>query len=237
MRVKEHYDNHLSHFYSWMAGNFEDKMYSFQMFLKENEIFPIKSKVAIDLGAGHGIQSLALVRMGFDVTAVDFNKKLLNELKSNDKDDSVIAIQDDICKILEFRNLKPELIVCCGDTITHLDNKKAIEKLIADCKHTLIKNGKLILSFRDYSTELINEQKFIPVRSDNERILTCVLEYGKLTVTDLLHEKSEQGWSQKVSSYEKVRISVDEITELLEKNGMTITFNDKIEGLNTIIAE
>ncbi|MHA7830071.1 MAG: hypothetical protein ACX93O_03155 [Flagellimonas sp.] len=67
-----------------MIGDFKDKMYDFLKYFKVNEIFPTKSKVAIDLGAGHEIQSLALARMGFDVSTVDLNKKLLNELKSND---------------------------------------------------------------------------------------------------------------------------------------------------------
>lgn len=137
MKAKEHYKNHLAHFYSWMIGDFDHKQSDFQDFLKQNEIFPTKTKIAIDLGAGHGIQSVALTNLGFDVIAIDFNENLLNELKSNSNGQSIKTIQTDICNVKEFSELNPELIVCCGDTITHLDNKEAIETLIADCKFTL----------------------------------------------------------------------------------------------------
>ena len=76
MSVKEHYDRHLGKFYSWMAGDFEAEQSLFQKFLYENKIVPASSKKAIDLGAGHGIQSVSLAMMGFEVTAVDFSEQL-----------------------------------------------------------------------------------------------------------------------------------------------------------------
>ncbi|MCK5371084.1 MAG: hypothetical protein KAQ62_21135, partial [Cyclobacteriaceae bacterium] len=48
--VKEHYDKHLANFYSWMVGDFDQKRSDFQDFLENNNIYPTKSKVAIDLG-------------------------------------------------------------------------------------------------------------------------------------------------------------------------------------------
>ena len=83
MTVKEHYDNHLADIYSWMVGDFSQKVADFQDFLTDNKISPKAGKVAIDLGAGHGIQSIALHNIGFNVTAIDFNEQLLNELTSN----------------------------------------------------------------------------------------------------------------------------------------------------------
>ena len=135
--------------------------------------------------------------------------------------------------------MKPELIVCCGDTITHLENKADIEKLIEDCANILSEHGKLILSYRDYSTELNDQQRFIPVKSDQDRILTCILNYEpeKVKVTDLLYEKTENGWNQQVSSYRKVRITPKEIAEMIENNGMKITFNESINRMQTTIAE
>jgi len=119
-----------------------------------------------------------------------------------------------------------------------LENKADIEKLIEDCANILSKNGKLILSYRDYSTELNDQQRFIPVKSDKDRILTCILDYEseKVKVTDLLYEKTKNGWNQKVSSYRKVRITPNEIAEMIENNGMKITFNESINRMQTTIA-
>ena len=138
-----------------------------------------------------------------------------------------------------YSELKPELIICCGDTITHLENKSDIKKLIENCANILSGKGKLILSYRDYTIELNDQQRFIPVKSDRDRILTCILDYEpeKVKVTDLLHEKIGNEWKQKVSSYKKVRISPNDIDEMIENSGLKITFNEPINRMQTMIAE
>ena len=238
MTVKEHYDKHLGNIYSWMTGDFEIKQKEFRNFLQENAIIPTSGKIAIDLGAGHGIQSVALAKLGFNVIAVDFNDQLLAELKINAKDLKIEILNDDIKKVKQFAKIEPELIICCGDTLSHLDNKNNIKEFIKDISNTLTKNGKIVLSFRDYSSELTGDDRFIPVKSDETKILTCILDYDKETVrvTDLLYEKTETGWKQKVSSYLKVRILTTEIVELLETKGMRIQFNQVTNRLTTIIA-
>jgi 2-polyprenyl-3-methyl-5-hydroxy-6-metoxy-1,4-benzoquinol methylase len=238
MQVKKHYKEHLSHFYSWMVGDIELKIADFRNFLMNHHIEPKETKVAIDLGAGNGIQSIALKESGFEVTAIDFDERLLNELKSNRRAKGIETVQSDIRDIIKFRYLKPELIVCCGDTITHLDNKKQIKNLIEDSKDILTRNGQLILTFRDYSHKLNDRQRFIPVKSSSDRILTCILEYNaeKVKVTDLLYEKKEREWKQKVSSYEKVRISTSELVEFIEHAGMEISVNEPVDGMQTLVA-
>lgn len=237
MTVKEHYDNHLGHFYSWMMGDFQAKSNEFKNFLNENLIKPSSNKIAVDLGAGHGLQSIPLAEFGFQVLAVDFNQQLLDELKENAKDLKISVINDDIRKVRHFAN-KPELIICCGDTLSHLDNKAEIKTFIVDIVKSLDLNGKLILSFRDYSNKLTGIERFIPVKSDSNKILTCVLDYEDefVNVTDLLHEKTNDVWKQKVSTYKKVRLMTNEIVDDIEATGMKIIFNQLVNRLTTIIA-
>lgn len=239
MKAKEHYDKHLASFYSWMMGDCEPKSAEFQRLLDSNHIRPKHTKTAIDLGAGNGIQSIALKNAGYDVTAVDFNQQLLKELDSNPDASGIKTELADITNIGAYENLKPELIVCCGDTLTHLENKEQIEQLISDSGRILEDNGHLILTFRDYTHELNDQQRFIPVKSSDDRMLTCILEYqpDKIKVTDLLHERIDGEWIQKVSSYEKVRIHPSEICQMLEKNGMTIALNAPINRMQTVIAK
>jgi SAM-dependent methyltransferase len=237
MTVKEHYDNHLGHFYSWMMGDFQAKSNEFKNFLNENLIKPSSNKIAIDLGSGHGLQSIPLAEIGFYVFAVDFNQQLLDELKENAKNLKISVLNDNIKKVRHFAN-KPELIICCGDTLSHLDNKAEIKTFIADIVKSLDLNGKLILSFRDYSTKFTGIDRFIPVKSDDNKILTCILDYEDefVNVTDLLHERTNDVWKQKVSTYKKVRLLTNEIVGYLEANGMTINFNQCVNRLTTIIA-
>jgi len=239
MTAKEHYEKHLAGFYSWMAGDFETKEKEFRTFLQTHFIFPSTSKVAIDLGAGHGIQSSALAKSGFKVWAVDFNKQLLDELKTNCTGLDVTAIEQDMRLVTKYEDLSPELLVCWGDTLTHLENESDIERFIEYSCDILKEGGKFILSFRDYAEKRIGDARFIPVKSDEGRILTCFLEYTPthVVVTDLLHELKNGNWEQKVSCYNKFRITGDEITALLEENNMTITVQEEVNGMITIVAK
>lgn len=237
MTAKEHYDNHLGSFYSWMAGDFNEKSGEFRQFLIDNAIMPASGGTAVDLGAGHGLQSAALAQIGFNVVAIDFSQHLLDELKANTANLSVTTYHDDILNFARYVR-QPELIVCCGDTLPHLDSKSEIKNLIAEMAAALAHNGKLILSFRDYSAALAGNDRFIPVKSDDRKILTCILDYQDdfVTVTDLLHEKIENGWTQKVSTYQKVRIAADEILDYIRSAGLEVIFNQPVDRLVTIIA-
>ena len=239
MTVQKHYDHHLGNFYSWMTGDFAAGKKKFAECLSENKIVPDSTKMALDLGAGHGVQSAAMAEAGYTVTAVDFSEPLLRELDLNTMGMSVHIVRDDIRSVRRFEKQKPELIVCWGYTLTHLDNKEEVRRFISDISEILQPGGKFLLSFRDYSAELTGDKRFIPVRSDDTRILTCFLEYDHdyVRVTDLLHEKTDHGWQQKVSSYSKVRIPSSLVIEFLEESGINIIENRIIQGMITLISQ
>lgn len=236
MDTKEHYENHLANYYSWMFGDFNAKLNENQRFFQCHNIKPVSSKIAIDLGAGCGFQSIPLAKIGFKVKAIDFSKKLLNELKSKSNGLSIEAIEDDILNFDIYSNCKPELIVCMGDTITHLDSLESVQKLIKNSYKILLKSRKLILTFRDLTFELKEEQRFIPVRSDDNRIFTCFLERRStyVKVFDIIYEKENGRWIQKISSYKKLIISRDVVKDYFKDAGFKIEFNDIENGLVTI---
>jgi len=238
MTVKEHYDDHLGNFYSWMKGDFKVRQQEFQDFLRANNIISGSTKVAIDLGCGNGIQSVALAKTGFEVIAIDFNKQLLSELDVNRRHLPITIIEDDIQTVKKLGYASPELIVCWGDTLTHFESSDQVSQLIADCSSILKANGKLILSFRDYSVPLEGDRRFIPVKSDETKILTCCLDYEqeRVRVTDILNYKTEKGWIQKVSSYFKVRLLPKVVESIILQNEMSIKFNGILSRMKTIIA-
>ena len=133
MNVKNHYENHLHEYYSWIYGGLENKIFENLNFFKENNINPESSKTAIDLGAGSGFQSIPLAKLGFHVIAIDFSKKLLEELKQNSAELDIEIFENDLLDFKPYSNYKPELIVCMGDTLTHLDDLGGVKKLIENC--------------------------------------------------------------------------------------------------------
>ena len=222
--AKEHYDQHLAHFDNWMTGDFELKQQEQEEFFRANQIIPQHTGQAVDLGCGHGLQSIALAKIGFQLIAIDFNTQLLNELRNRKGDLSVEVVEDDLLNFATHAN-SPELIVCMGDTIAHLESYQQLQELLTNCMEQLVEAGKIILSYRDYSTELKGEDRFIPVKADELKILTCVLDFSDdfVSVTDLLHEKVSGNWTQKSSSYQKLRLNPEKVESYLTEAGFTST--------------
>lgn len=234
MIVKDHYNKHLGNFYSWMHGDFNDKQLEQERFFRKNNVITASTKIAFDLGAGHGLQTVSLANLGFSVKAVDFNTQLLTELKSNTAGLSVDIVEEELLTFIRNQNGEADVITCMGDTVSHLNCVDDVEALIKECERKLVADGKLILSFRDLSIELKGEDRFIPIKSDETRIATCFLEYfpEHVMVHDILHQKSNDGWKQKVSAYPKLRLNEQLVTMLLKKNGINLAH---VEVLNRMI--
>jgi protein-L-isoaspartate O-methyltransferase len=239
MNIKDHYDNHLASFYSWMSGDFTEKQMEQQAFFATNAIVPNTSKVAIDLGAGHGLQSVSLAKLGFQVHAVDFNEQLLRELKRNCGDLDIHIVEDELIRYLEHTRVTATVITCMGDTLTHLESVAQLELFIHLIHQRLSTGGKIVLSFRDLVQEMTGTQRFIPVKSDENRILTCFLEYfpEHVIVHDILHEKKDGRWQQKVSAYPKLRLNEAMVTELLVSNGFKILHSQTLNRMIYLVGQ
>lgn len=239
MDIKNHYDTHLHAYYSWISGGLKHNTAENEQFFLNNSIKPESTGIAIDLGAGSGFQSIPLAELGFSVKAVDFSCKLLEELNAGKKNLDIHTIERDILDFNTYSGYNPELIVCMGDTLTHLQNLKSVENLIRNCFKILNNNGKIILSFRAQTDELIDEKRFIPVRSEENIIFTCFLEYHPdyVKVFDIVHEKINGTWNQRISFYKKLKIPEKQIKEIVCKAGFIIDYIKNENGIITIIGK
>lgn len=239
MSVKQHYEKHLADFYGWMLGDFESGVHAQMKVFQSFNIKPSSGRsVAIDLGAGNGLHSIALARIGFQVKAIDFSKKLLTELSARKGDLPIAVHNSEILSYLRNATTKADIMVCMGDTLPHFQSHDEISELALLIFSLLKPNGKLFLSFRDYSAEAEGTKRFIPVKSDETRILTCMLEYQatQVTVHDLFHEKNGDGWHLKVSAYRKLRLSPTLVLELLRASGFTVDRVRQENGMALIAA-
>lgn len=75
--VKDHYSNVLSDIYSWMFGGFKTGIQKNEEFFKTHKIFPKKSGIAVDLGAGCGFQSIPLSRTGYSSPSGNYRKSCI----------------------------------------------------------------------------------------------------------------------------------------------------------------
>ena len=237
--VKEHYDNLLAPCYTWMCGGSKLKLDLNRTFFRDHDIRPAHSAIAVDLGAGSGFQTIPLAEAGFRVIAIDVNRELLTELTDSAGKLPIRTIQDDLLNFGKYVSEGIEIIVCMGDTLTHLKNRTEIEQLIQSVFRTLEKEGHIILNFRDMTAELIQLDRFIPVRSDSKRIFTCFLEYEKnhVKVHDLIYERSGDQWKMRKSFFRKLRISSQWVKNCLQKTGFTTVKFEIDNGMTTIIAQ
>jgi SAM-dependent methyltransferase len=210
--VIRHYESMLAEHYTWMfGGSFADKVDEQRALLKSLGADTGPQRLALDLGCGPGFQSLALVSLGFArVLAVDTSRALLAELATHSSGQPVETIEADLTQVPQFAGPgSTDLIVCMGDTLTHLASFSTVTSLFRDAFTALAPGGRLVLTFRDLSTALTGLDRFIPVRSDETRVLTCFLEYEPeaVLVHDLLYVRDDQGWTFRKSQYRKLRLS------------------------------
>ncbi|RPE09087.1 class I SAM-dependent methyltransferase [Chitinophaga lutea] len=237
MSVQSHYDNHLAAFYAWMTGNFDTKQKEQETYFTSKHIAPAGNGLALDLGAGHGLQTVSLANLGFSVFAVDFNQHLLSELNARTKGLPVRTILANLANTAQY-TMDAELIVCMGDTLTHLDSVEQVTTLIGEWYKMLSPKGKLVLSFRDLTQELVQEERFIPVRAEDDRIHSCFLEYfpGYVKVFDILLEKQQGQWIQKVSSYRKLRLGIEQVKMMLTAAGFAVQDHEVISRMHYVVA-
>ncbi len=236
--VEDHYEKVLSEVYSWMFGGFESGLQRNVDFIERHNLFPVHSRLAIDLGAGCGFQSIPLASKGFSVTAIDLDASLLDELKANSGDLSIRCIRDDLINFDAYVAGDVELVVCMTDTLLHLDSKETVDLLFSKAFSALQERGKLVITFRDLSFELTDTDRFLPVKSDENIIFTCFLEYEPETVkvNDIIYKRSDNGWDLFKSFYRKLRLSDKWVVDHLSLAGFNTIDANTENGVTTVIA-
>jgi|SRR5271170_3776196 len=236
----EHYQAFLADHYTWMSGPYADKVVHQRELLKRSGVVPAATGEAIDLGCGPGSESIALAQLGFSVTAIDANAQLLEELRQHAGNLPIRTVLHDLCDLATCSNLpvKVDAAICVGDIIPHLPSTECVTTLFQKVSRTLVPRGKFILGFRDLSVEHQGLDRFIPIRSDEDRIMTCFLEYEPETVVvhDLIYVRQGQRWDLRKSSYRKLRLSLLWVCSQLEAQGLAVVHKEQTAGVWTIVA-
>ncbi len=233
--VQQHYENLLAPIYIWMVGGVEAALAAGAADVAP--LLPGEGR-AIDLGAGFGMHAIPLARAGYDVVAIDTSAELLDALRASGAHLPIRAVEGDL---LDFRRHAPapaSLIVCLGDTLTHLAEASQVEQLCSDVAASLCSGGRFVVTFRDYSRPLTGDARFIAVRSDAERIHTCFLEElpEHMRVHDIVHERVGAEWRMRVSSYRKLRLAPQTLENMLLAAGLEPTIAAGPRGMVRVTA-
>ncbi len=237
--MQTHYERQLAPLYTWMIGDVDAALGRSRNLLIEAGAGQGEGALAVDLGCGFGLHAIPLADLGFEVLAFDLSSELLAELERRRGDRRIRALLTDLRGFRASLTTPAGLVVCLGDTLTHLPDLESVDRLLIDAAQSLVPGGTLILGFRDYvSAPLQGAQRFIPVRSDPERILTCFLEYRdrQVEVTDLVHEREGDVWRLRASSYFKLRLDPAWVTNRVVVAGFEIVRQTAERGMVTMVA-
>jgi SAM-dependent methyltransferase len=239
--AQEHYENLLADHYEWMFGlPFEAKVAEQKAILDEFGGPDVFGGLAVDLGCGSGFQCIALSDRGYKVIAIDTSEKLLRNLSTR------IGSRNILPKHADLRDLDSlvgpasvEIAVCMGDTLTHLSTRSEVSKLFRSVARALKPGGRFVATYRDLATdELFGLERFIPIRSDDRRVMICFLEYETaetVVVHDLINLRDDNGnWTLEKSSYKKLRLPARWVAAELRAVGFSIS--QLSEGRMVIIA-
>ena len=240
-----HYATHLGPIYAWMLGDIDSAMARSAAELDDLRLPPpadraaVQLGAAVDLGAGLGLHAIPLARRGFRVVAIDSCEPLLNELRSRGAALPISCVYADLLEFPAYINERPQVILCMGDTLTHLESFSAVQSLLSSIAASLGPGGMFVATFRDYATSALEgDQRFIPVRADADRILTCFLEYQEhaVTVHDVLNERDNGQWRQTVSSYSKLRLAPEWVETKLIEHGFSVRRDATSTGMTRLAA-
>lgn len=242
--VAAHYETLLAEHYTWMFGVSFDQKVSEQralLALLGVEAPSGGAGVAIDLGCGPGFQSVALAEMGFrKIIAVDISAKLLAELEARREGRAIETLCADLGKLSQIAEPQSaDAVACMGDTLPHLPGKDAVSELFADAYRILVPGGLIILTFRDLIPTALGLDRFIPVRGDADKIMTCFLEYESpeiVVVHDLIHMRNGSEWALHKSSYRKLRLAPQWVCDQLVAAGFRVLRNEQAGRLWAITA-
>ncbi len=236
--VSEHYAELLAPVYSWMVGGAEAAFVVGESELAS--LLPV-SGFAVDLGAGFGMHAIPLARAGWRVLAIDSSSHLLSELKASAAGLPVSAHCDELLAFA--KHLSPgeraDLVICMGDTLTHLNSLDSVTELSRSVAGCLARGGRFIATFRDYTRLPSGTACFIPVRSDQHRVLMCFLEESgdHVQVHDVLHERAAESWTTRVSSYRKLRLQPDTAAEIFAAAGLRSRLEAGPRGMVRLVAD
>lgn len=236
--VTDHYAQLLAPIYLWMAGGPRQALDLGTADLSTLGLGTSRDTAAIDLGSGFGMHAIPLARLGYAVTAIDSSAVLLNELRRLGDGLEIRAIEDDLLNFTAHIVTAPTLILCMGDTLTHLSSPGDVELLCSGVAASLAPNGRFVTTFRDYTRPARGDARFIPVRSDADRIHTCFLEEepDRVLVHDIVHERQGETWAMHISHYPKLRLSPDVVVRSLETHGLNVTRGQGSRGMVQIVA-
>ena len=237
--IRDHYETLLARHYTAMHGGFEPAVE--REAARFEALGVARTGRALDLGCGSGFQSVALARRGLTVTAIDLSPTLLEELETHADGLAINTLEGDFLEAARLvgPDARPfDLVTCMGDTLPSLASHEDVARLCREMARLLAPDGVVVLTFRDLTSAREGLERFLPVRLNDDLLMTCFLEYeaDAVTVNDLVHVREKDGWQFAASAYRKLRLAPAYVRAALETADLKVSDERLENGLVTLVA-
>lgn len=237
--AKQHYEQLLGGVYAWSVAATGDPFERGRRWLEAQGL--MDGERYLDLGAGFGAHSLPLLSAEKQVTAVDFNAELLARLATAAGGAAGLTLErQDLLGYLEgCGSAAWDVILCLGDTLTHLESTLAVRQLLVLAARHSKPGGRFAVSYRDSSVFAAEGvERFIPVACDEKRIMHCLLEpidATYLRVTDIVTEITPDGPRTRLGEYRKLRLARATLVGWASEAGLRLTSERVEHGLTSLV--
>jgi SAM-dependent methyltransferase len=203
MRNGDNYN--AADFYDDLSADY-DEMFGFEKDLAAAEKFVSGLKTrfrfekALDIGCGTGSFTLALTRGGTEAVGMDLSGAMLEEARKNSLAYGldIAFVHSGMEDILTAVSGKFDLILCMGNTLPHLPDKKALDSMLAACGKLLNPGGHLVLNLLNYRKILDRKERLVGISRSGEREFIRFYDFAE---PYLRFNILEIDWTEKTPSH------------------------------------
>lgn len=176
----------------------------------------------LDLAAGTGNYSIELSKLGHNVVAVDLDEEMINKIEDKNKKEktNVKPYKLDMKNIDNLRNYEFDAIICIGNSLVHLDNRKEIKDVLKKMYNILDYEGVVILQIVNYDRILEYNVKQLPLIDRPEAKVKFIrnyeLENGKILFKTKLVINEDEIYNNCISLYP---LKSQEFVDILKQVG------------------
>lgn len=163
--MSEFYDNFAEYYHliyeNWDAS-ITRQSHQLDSIIKEASNSEVKS--ILDVSCGIGTQSLGLATLGYNVVASDISENEINRARKESAKRRLhieFSIAD-MKNAFEHHAKEFDVVISCDNSVPHLLSDEDILNAFGQFYKCCKKNGRCILSVRDYDNEKIEGQIFKP---------------------------------------------------------------------------
>jgi SAM-dependent methyltransferase len=181
-------------------------------------------RTALDVGSATGATCIALAKLGVETVGIELSSKMI-KIARNHAGQTGLKIKFKKADMTENQSgfeKRFDAIYVVANTISHLLDKKSLNKAIANFKKWLTPGGILVIQLLNYHRIFRDRKRIVKIYNNEEKIFIRFYDFGKDLINfNLLTVENEPG----VCDYELSSVPLrgwkaNEIIDVIKRKGL-----------------